>query len=109
MNINSIDSIVFCITAILNLPSECWLLLEPLEIVPDFVYLFVYVYILHFLYFFVFLYFFCTFSIFFAFFVDNLPRSAKSSVGESAFIGATGNSYEVRIGKLSPDKLRHKL
>ena len=27
----------------------------------------------------------------------------------SAFIGGTGNSYEVRIGKLSPDKLRHKL
>ena len=38
----------------------------------------------------------------------NLP-SEKSSVCESAFIGATGNSYEVRIGKLSPDKLRHKL
>ena len=30
-------------------------------------------------------------------------------VGKSAFIGATGNVYEVRIGKLSPDKLRHKL
>ena len=60
-----------------------------------FVYIFLHVCILS-----IFLCIFCTFLHFVHF---------MCSVGESAFIGATGNSYEVRIGKLSPDKLRHKL